>query len=141
MRIGVFVCHCGSNIAGTVDCKAAAESALSLPDVVYAADIMYTCAEPGQAAIEKACKAIEDAIAQLVAVDQPVYCEKTYIRIKVVYENGGRVPNGILFTMDRGGYGTYNSYTYDGVVGYALSTADAGMESMTVSRIELGIDQ
>ena len=54
MRIGVFVCHCGSNIAGTVDCKAAAESALSLPDVVYAADIMYTCAEPGQAAIEKA---------------------------------------------------------------------------------------
>lgn len=89
--------------------------------------------EADQAAIEKACKAIEDAIAQLVAVDQPVYCEKTYIRIKVVYENGGRVPNGILFTMDRGGYGTYNSYTYDGVVGYALSTADAGMESMTVS--------
>lgn len=49
MRIGVFVCHCGSNIAGTVDCKAAAESALSLPDVVYATDLMYTCAEPGQA--------------------------------------------------------------------------------------------
>ncbi len=54
MRIGVFVCHCGSNIAGTVDCKAAAESALSLPDVVYATDLMYSCAEPGQAAIEKA---------------------------------------------------------------------------------------
>ena len=54
MRIGVFVCHCGSNIAGTVDCKAAAESALSLPDVVYATDLMYTCAEPGQAAIEQA---------------------------------------------------------------------------------------
>ena len=50
MRIGVFVCHCGSNIAGTVDCKAAAESALALPDVVYATDLMYTCAEPGQAA-------------------------------------------------------------------------------------------
>ncbi len=54
MRIGVFVCHCGSNIAGTVDCKAAAESALALPDVVYATDLMYTCAEPGQAAIEQA---------------------------------------------------------------------------------------
>ncbi len=54
MRIGVFVCHCGSNIAGTVDCAKAAESALSLPDVVYATDLMYTCAEPGQAAIEKA---------------------------------------------------------------------------------------
>ena len=54
MRIGVFVCHCGSNIAGTVDCKAAAKSALALPDVVYATDLMYTCAEPGQAAIEQA---------------------------------------------------------------------------------------
>ena len=54
MRIGVFVCHCGSNIAGTVDCAKAAESALSLPDVVYATDLMYSCAEPGQAAIEKA---------------------------------------------------------------------------------------
>ena len=54
MRIGVFVCHCGSNIAGTVDCAKAAQSALDLPDVVYATDLMYTCAEPGQAAIEKA---------------------------------------------------------------------------------------
>lgn len=54
MRIGVFVCHCGSNIAGTVDCAAAAQSALSLPDVVLAKDLMYTCAEPGQAAIEEA---------------------------------------------------------------------------------------
>ncbi len=54
MRIGVFVCHCGSNIAGTVDCAQAARSALSLPDVVYATDLMYSCAEPGQAAIEQA---------------------------------------------------------------------------------------
>ncbi len=54
MRIGVFVCHCGSNIGGTVDCAAAAQSALALPDVVYATDLMYSCAEPGQAAIEQA---------------------------------------------------------------------------------------
>ncbi len=52
MRIGVFVCHCGSNIAGTVDCAKVAEIARSYPDVVYADDPMYTCAEPGQAAIE-----------------------------------------------------------------------------------------
>ena len=54
MRIGVFICHCGSNIAGTVDCAKVAEIARTFPDVVYAQDVMYTCAEPGQAAIEAA---------------------------------------------------------------------------------------
>ncbi|MBO4300767.1 MAG: CoB--CoM heterodisulfide reductase iron-sulfur subunit A family protein [Desulfovibrio sp.] len=54
MRIGVFICHCGSNIAGTVDCAKVAAIARSWPDVVYAVDPMYTCAEPGQAAIEAA---------------------------------------------------------------------------------------
>ena len=54
MRIGVFICHCGSNIAGTVDCAKVAAIAATYPDVVYATDPMYTCAEPGQAAIEAA---------------------------------------------------------------------------------------
>ncbi len=54
MRIGVFICHCGSNIAGTVDCAQVAAIARTYPDVVYADDPMYTCAEPGQAAIEAA---------------------------------------------------------------------------------------
>lgn len=56
MRIGVFICHCGSNIAGTVDCAAVAKSAAQYMDVVHAVDIMYACAEPGQAAIEAAIK-------------------------------------------------------------------------------------
>lgn len=54
MRIGVFICHCGSTLPGTVDCAKVAEIARSYPDVVYATDPMYTCAEPGQAAIEAA---------------------------------------------------------------------------------------
>ncbi|MBQ7606838.1 MAG: CoB--CoM heterodisulfide reductase iron-sulfur subunit A family protein [Desulfovibrionaceae bacterium] len=54
MRIGVFICHCGSNIAGTVDCAEVARIAAGYPDVVYSTDPMYTCAEPGQAAIEAA---------------------------------------------------------------------------------------
>ena len=54
MRIGVFICHCGSNIGGTVDCAKVAELSRAFPDVVYADDPMYTCAEPGQAAIETA---------------------------------------------------------------------------------------
>lgn len=56
MRIGVFICHCGTNIGGTVDCVAVARQALVCPDVVHAEDLMYTCAEPGQAAIETAIK-------------------------------------------------------------------------------------
>jgi len=56
MRIGVFICHCGSNIGGTVDCARVRDAAKKLPDVVYADDPMYTCAEPGQAAIEEAIK-------------------------------------------------------------------------------------
>ena len=53
VRIGVYVCHCGSNIAGTVDCAAVAAYARSLPGVVHARDQGYTCSEPGQAQIKQ----------------------------------------------------------------------------------------
>ena len=56
MRIGVFVCHCGSNIEGTVDTAAVARNALSFPEVVLATDSMYACSEPGQDAIIQAIK-------------------------------------------------------------------------------------
>ena len=46
--MGVFVCHCGTNIAGTVDCKAVTESSLDIPGVVVSRDNVYTCSEPGQ---------------------------------------------------------------------------------------------
>ena len=51
MRIGVFICHCGSNIAGTVDCESVAQISSGFPEVVYATDSMYTCSEPGQEGI------------------------------------------------------------------------------------------
>lgn len=54
MKIGVFVCHCGSNIAGTVDVATVAEEARKLPDVAFAADTPYACSEPGQEGIIKA---------------------------------------------------------------------------------------
>ncbi|SIN70309.1 CoB--CoM heterodisulfide reductase iron-sulfur subunit A family protein [Halodesulfovibrio marinisediminis] len=56
MRIGVFICHCGSNIAATVDCPAVAEQAKTLQDVVFTTDTMYTCSEPGQNEIIEAIK-------------------------------------------------------------------------------------
>jgi len=54
LRIGVFVCDCGLNIAGTVDTAAVAEYAKTLPDVVAVVRNKYTCADPGQNEIKKA---------------------------------------------------------------------------------------
>jgi heterodisulfide reductase subunit A len=48
MRIGVFVCQCGTNIAATVDAEAVAREAATFPDVVYATSYVYTCSQPGQ---------------------------------------------------------------------------------------------
>ena len=52
-RIGVFICHCGINIAGVVDVKAVAEYARSLPDVVLAEDCMFACSTDQQNEIRK----------------------------------------------------------------------------------------
>ena len=54
LRIGVFVCDCGLNIAGSLDTEAVREYAASLPDVVAAIGNRYTCADPGQQEIKKA---------------------------------------------------------------------------------------
>lgn len=47
-KIGVYVCHCGSNIAGTVDVEQVAEYARSLPSVTVARDYKFMCSDPGQ---------------------------------------------------------------------------------------------
>ena len=54
LRIGVFVCDCGLNIAGTVDTAAVTEYATTLPDVVCVVRNKYTCADPGQNEIKDA---------------------------------------------------------------------------------------
>ena len=48
LRIGVYVCHCGSNIAGVVPAAEIAEYAGRLPGVVRATDTLYACADSGQ---------------------------------------------------------------------------------------------
>jgi heterodisulfide reductase subunit A len=55
-RVGVFVCHCGSNIAGTIDIKQVVEYARTIPDVVIVKENRYTCADPGQEEIRKTIK-------------------------------------------------------------------------------------
>ena len=54
LRIGVFVCDCGLNIAGTVDTEAVAKYSETLEDVVAVVRNKYTCADPGQNEIKKA---------------------------------------------------------------------------------------
>jgi heterodisulfide reductase subunit A len=54
VRVGIFVCHCGSNIGGLIDCKALAEYAATLPYVTHTEDNLYTCSETGLASIKKA---------------------------------------------------------------------------------------
>ena len=55
-RIGVFVCHCGTNIAGTVDVKAVAEAMKQEPGVVFSTDYQYMCSQAGQEMIKAAVK-------------------------------------------------------------------------------------
>ncbi|MGD2147890.1 MAG: CoB--CoM heterodisulfide reductase iron-sulfur subunit A family protein [Anaerolineae bacterium] len=52
-RIGVYICHCGVNIAATVDVEAVAATAGQLPGVVVARDYTYMCSDPGQALIRQ----------------------------------------------------------------------------------------
>jgi len=54
LRIGVFICDCGSNIAGPVDTEAVRAFAEGLPDVILAAGNKYTCSDPGQQEIQQA---------------------------------------------------------------------------------------
>ncbi len=53
-RIGVFVCHCGTNIAGVVDVPAVVAYARTLPGVIHASNLLYTCSEDGLRAIQEA---------------------------------------------------------------------------------------
>ncbi|MGD2178025.1 MAG: CoB--CoM heterodisulfide reductase iron-sulfur subunit A family protein [Anaerolineae bacterium] len=52
-RIGVYVCHCGVNIAATVDVEQVAEAAADLPGVVVGRDYTYMCSDPGQELIQQ----------------------------------------------------------------------------------------
>ena len=56
LKIGVFVCHCGTNIAGTVDVRAVAEAMKAEPGVVLSTEYQYMCSEAGQNMIKDAIK-------------------------------------------------------------------------------------
>ena len=53
MKIGVYICYCGSNIAATVDVEEVAEYARQLDGVLVARTSKYTCSDPGQEMIRQ----------------------------------------------------------------------------------------
>jgi heterodisulfide reductase subunit A-like polyferredoxin len=78
-RIGIFVCHCGTNIAGSIDVERVVEEIKKFPEVVYAVEYKYMCSDPGQ-------QLIRDHIRQdgldsvIVAACSPTMHETTFRR-------------------------------------------------------------
>lgn len=56
MRIGVFVCHCGTNISATVDVEKVAQELSRLPKVKFSATYKYMCSDPGQNLVRQSIK-------------------------------------------------------------------------------------
>ena len=78
-RIGIFVCHCGTNIAGSVDVERVVEEIQKFPEVVYAVDYRYMCSDPGQALIRE--HVAEDRLdSVIVAACSPAMHETTFRR-------------------------------------------------------------
>jgi heterodisulfide reductase subunit A len=78
-RIGVFVCHCGINIAGTVDVERVAEEIGRHPQVACATTYRYLCSDPGQLLIKEAIE-IHDLDGVVVAACSPAMHERTFRR-------------------------------------------------------------
>jgi heterodisulfide reductase subunit A2 len=76
-RIGVYVCHCGMNIAGTVDVPRVVEAAKSMPHVVVAKEYKFMCSDPGQDLVVQDIRTQElDGI--VVAACSPLMHERTF---------------------------------------------------------------
>ncbi len=87
-KIGVFICHCGSNIAGVIDIPKLVEYAATLPHVIVAEDYRYMCSDPGQDLIKE--RAREKGLNRVVvAACSPTLHEPTFRR---VLENVGLNP-------------------------------------------------
>jgi heterodisulfide reductase subunit A len=81
-RVGVFVCHCGLNIASTVDVQQVAEALRSYPGVVFATDYKYMCSDPGQALIRQVIDE-HDLDGVVVAACSPAMHESTFRKTAV----------------------------------------------------------
>jgi heterodisulfide reductase subunit A len=78
-RIGVYICHCGTNIAGTVDVEEVTDFASTLDQVAVARHYAYMCSDPGQDLIKEDIKE-EDLSRVVVASCSPLMHEHTFRR-------------------------------------------------------------
>lgn len=76
-RTGVFVCHCGTNIAATVDVEKVAEEMSNEESVVYSKDYVYMCSDPGQNSVIEAIKE-HNLDSVVVSCCSPNLHEKTF---------------------------------------------------------------
>jgi len=76
-KLGVFICHCGVNIAGTVDVKSVAEKIGKVEDVAHSTDYIYMCSEPGQQIIREAVR-LKGLDGVVVACCSPNMHENTF---------------------------------------------------------------
>ena len=79
-RIGVYVCHCGTNIAGPVDVEEVTHFAATLPGVLVARHYAYMCSDPGQELIRKDIQELEISRV-VVASCSPLMHEHTFRRV------------------------------------------------------------
>ena len=77
LRIGVYVCQCGLNIAGIVSSEEVAKFASGLPGVVVAKDYVYMCSDPGQAMVREDIKKF-GLNRVVIASCSPLMHEKTF---------------------------------------------------------------
>ena len=80
VRIGVYICHCGANIAGVVDVKELVEFTRGLPSVALAKDYIYMCSDPGQNMIKEDIKKL-GLNRVVVAACSPNLHERTFRRV------------------------------------------------------------
>ena len=88
VRIGYYICHCGTNIAGMVDVDSVAKYAAKLPGVAVSRDYKYMCSDPGQELIQRAIK--EHGLNRVVVAScSPLLHEHTF---RKATERGGLNP-------------------------------------------------
>jgi heterodisulfide reductase subunit A len=115
-RVGVFVCHCGSNIAGVIDVEQVVEYASRLPDVVCADNQMFSCAGNTQADIEEAIRR-EGVNRVVIAACSPKTHESIFrgVMIPGCTSSTGRQPRSRPWTWSgwlwkrRGGWSRWRS--------------------------------
>ncbi|HOZ08274.1 MAG TPA: pyridine nucleotide-disulfide oxidoreductase, partial [candidate division Zixibacteria bacterium] len=92
-KVGVYVCHCGINIAHTVDVKACTDFAASLPYVTVAKEYKFMCSDPGQEIIQQDIR--EGKVNRVVVAScSPLMHENTFRKATAV--GGG---NAFMFQM------------------------------------------